>query len=81
MIFHNEIMRLKHKWSLWDSELPVLNKRSKERHKAEKSYEQHYGHKPRERLRRRRNELDENYIYYQLYRLFAAISRTTPRKR
>jgi hypothetical protein len=78
MIFHNEIMRLKQKWSLWDSELPVLNKRSKERHKAEKSYEQHYGHKPRTRLRRRRNEL-ENYIYYQLYRLFAAISRTPSR--
>ena len=78
MIFHNEIMRLRHKLSLWNSELPVLNKRLKERHKTDKSYEQHYGHKPRLRLRRRRNEY-ENYIFYQLYRLFAAINRVPPR--
>lgn len=77
MIFHNEIMRLRYKLSLWDSELSVLNKRSME-HKAAKSYEQHYAHKPRKRLYRRRNEV-VNYIYYQLYRLFAAISRTRPR--
>jgi hypothetical protein len=78
MIFHNEIMRLRYKLSLWDSELSVLNKRSQERRKAEKLQEQHYGRKPRKRLYRRRNEF-VNYIYYQLYRLFAAISRTRPR--
>jgi hypothetical protein len=78
MIFHNEIMCLGYKLSLWDSELPVLNKRSTERHKAEKSYEKHYGHKPRMHLRRRRNE-QENYIFYQFYRIFAVINRAPPR--
>ena len=78
MIFHNEIMRLRDKWSLWDSEVPVLNKRSKELRKAEKLYEQQRGHKLKTRRYRRRNEF-ENYICYQLYRLFAAINGTPPR--